>query len=530
MSDVPPNQRPSPPDPLSPELLACQFRQHTGTLSRQATVTLAGTLFLVAGGYLFKIYVSRELGAEGLGVYALGMTTIGFFSLFATLGVPQAAARFVAIYRGAGEGGRVRRFFRRGLSVVTATSGLLAVLMVASGGWIAGSFYNVRELEGYFPFFATILILSAVQMFLAQYLRGLQEVARRVFITHFVGFPAKVLTTLALFAAGWGLAGYIAAEIAHLALIILLLAILLRRLAPETAAGRPVPGGPEASADLGREPSVYAASMMGLNLLSFVTGRLDVVLLGIFLTAGEVGIYSIAATTAAFVPTLLTSLNSIFGPIIADLYARDQIALLRRLFQISTKWCLGLTWPLVIVIVFFGREMMGVFGPEFEAGAPTLALLALGQLVNVGVGSVGNLLVMSGHQRLEVRIAVATAALSLALNITLIPRLGILGAALALTATLTISNLLRSFMVWARLKLLPYNRHALRLLPPAAASALVAGGAWWWTRPGESLPAMALALFGAYAAFVVTAVAFSLDGDDRIILGAVRGKLNDWIR
>ena len=92
---------------LASDPLARQFRQHTGKLSRQGAVTLAGTVFLVAGGYLFKIYVSRELGAQGLGIYALGMTTIAFFSLFATLGLPPAAARFVAIYRGAGEAGEI---------------------------------------------------------------------------------------------------------------------------------------------------------------------------------------------------------------------------------------------------------------------------------------------------------------------------------------------------------------------------------------------------------------------------------------
>jgi len=37
-------------------------------------VFLLGRLFTVTAGYLFKIYVARNLGAEALGIYTLGMT------------------------------------------------------------------------------------------------------------------------------------------------------------------------------------------------------------------------------------------------------------------------------------------------------------------------------------------------------------------------------------------------------------------------------------------------------------------------
>ncbi len=514
--------------PLDP--LARQFRQHSGKLSRQAAVSLAGNLFLASGGYLFKIYVSRVLGARGLGIYALGMTTIGFFSLFATLGVPQAAARFVAIYRGAGEGGKVRRLFRRGLATVAAASGLLAVLMVAGGGWLVGSFYNVPELEPYLPYFALILILSAIQVFLGQYVRGLQKVAGRIFITHFVGFPVKVLVTVALISVGWGLRGYVAAELVSMVVIILLMAVLVRRLTPGVLSFGTAAAEDSVAASPARDEAVYGLSMMGLSFLGFLGGRIDVILLGIFLAASEIGVYSIALTTSVFVPTLLKALNSIFGPIIADLHARRQIPLLRRLFQTSTKWCFSFTWPLVIVIVFFARELMALFGPEFEAGAPVLALLAVGQLVNVAVGSVGNLLVMSGHQRLEIRIAVSIAALGLVLNVVLIPRWGIVGAAVALTLNMIAANLMRAWLVWVRLKLLPYNRQSLRLALPFAASILLTFGVWWWWRPRIGFEILPAALAGAYVVFLVTAAAFALDRDDRIILQAVAEKVRGFLR
>ena len=69
-----------------------------GKISRQSGVFFAGTLFSVASAYFFKIYLARVLGAEGLGLYALGITLVGFLGVFNALGLPQAAVRFVSVY------------------------------------------------------------------------------------------------------------------------------------------------------------------------------------------------------------------------------------------------------------------------------------------------------------------------------------------------------------------------------------------------------------------------------------------------
>ena len=75
-----------------------RFRSEMGQISRHSAVFFLGTLFTAAAGYFFKIYLARVLGAGALGVYALGMTLVGFFGLFNGLGLPQTAARFVAAY------------------------------------------------------------------------------------------------------------------------------------------------------------------------------------------------------------------------------------------------------------------------------------------------------------------------------------------------------------------------------------------------------------------------------------------------
>src|SRR5438445_950974 len=105
---------------LEPVVVAdgAEFRSRMGSISRQSFVYFAGTIFTAATGYFFKVYLARTLGAEALGLYALGMTIIGFVGVFNSLGLPMAAARFVAAYCARGEYSQLGRFLRGSLGLL----------------------------------------------------------------------------------------------------------------------------------------------------------------------------------------------------------------------------------------------------------------------------------------------------------------------------------------------------------------------------------------------------------------------------
>ena len=114
-----------------------RFRSEMGQISRHSAVFFLGTLFTAAAGYLFKIYVARVLGADALGVYALGMTVVGFFGLFNGLGLPQAAVRFVAAYSATQQYQRLHVFVRQALGLLAVANVVLAGAMILVGPWLA---------------------------------------------------------------------------------------------------------------------------------------------------------------------------------------------------------------------------------------------------------------------------------------------------------------------------------------------------------------------------------------------------------
>lgn len=500
-----------------------KFRQQMGHISRQSSVFFAGTVFTAAAGYLFKVYLARVLGAEALGIYALGMTIVAFLGVFNALGLPQSAVRFVAAYCATGKLDLLRGFLGRGFGLLLVSNLLLGGAVLLLGPWLAVHFYHTPALSPYLGLFALIMLFGALNTFLGQVLAGYKDVARRTVVTSFIANPATMVFTLALVTFGLGLWGYIFAQVASAVVVLVLLVAMVWKLTPKAArsfsSGLPT---------FEREVISFSVIAFGVSFLEFLISQADRVLIGFYLSAREVGIYAVAGALVTFVPIVLQSVNQIFSPTIADLHASGQHELLGRIFQTLTKWILGLTVPLAAVMIIFAAPLMRIFGHDFEVGWPILVIGTLGQLVNCGVGSVGYLLLMSGNQRRLIRIQAVMAAVMVVVNVLLIPRWGIVGAAVGAAVTNVVTNVWSLREVRRSLGLFPYNRSYLKLAVPVVVTFMVSlllRREFSSVRPEWLIVGAGLVL--GYLVFVGTALAFGLDADDQLIARAVWGRVRE---
>ena len=356
-------------------------------------------------------------------------------------------------------------------------------------------------------------------------LTGYKDVARRTVITNFIGSPLTMIFTLGLVGAGLSLWGYIFAQVASAAVVIALLAVAVWKLTPTAArafSGTLVP--------MQREVISFSAVVFAMDSLGFVMTQADKILIGFYLDARELGIYAMAAALVAFVPAILQSVNQIFHPRSPIFMPAVQRELLGRLFQTLTKWILGLTLPLGCLIIIFSPELMRIFGPDFEPGWPILVIGTVGQLINCGVGSVGYLLLMSGKQRRLIRIQAIMAAVMVGVSLLLIPKLGLMGAALSAGFTTAASNIWCLKEVWGKLGLFPYNRSYFRLLPALVGSVgvLLAVRFSLSARvPQWAMLGIALSL--GYMVFVLVALAAGLNEDDRMIARALWSRVRGLV-
>lgn len=502
-----------------PTRQAAEFGSRMGTIGRQSAIYFAGTILTAAAGYFFRIYLAHTLGPEALGLYALGMTVIGFLGLFTAFGLPTAAARFVSEYWSKREYARLGAFLRASMVALLPANLLLGIVLLAVGPWIAKHFYHAPALSTYFVPFALIMLFGAMSTFLGQVMAGYQDVGRRTIITHFIGTPANIFLAVILISLGFGLGGYLAAQVASGLFVVALLAILVWRMTPAEARHT---GG---IGRMDKAVASFSAAAFVLTAVQFVLSQADSVVLGFCLNAKQVGIYAVAMALVGFVPVALQSVNQIFSPTIAELYAAGKHALLQRLYSTLTRLVVTLTLPLALTFMFVSRPLMEIFGPAFAAGAIVLMIGTLGQLINCAVGSVGYLLLMSGHQKQMVQIQIANAVLMVALSVALVPRIGIAGGAVAAAASVAVTNLWALAEVRRHLKFFPYDSSFLKLAAPTLVTGLALRflRSHWGAHAAWMLAAVAVIV--AYAVFLATLFLAGVNEEDRRLARAVWGKI-----
>ncbi|MEO0985183.1 MAG: polysaccharide biosynthesis C-terminal domain-containing protein [Cyanobacteria bacterium J06639_14] len=113
-------------------------------------------------------------------------------------------------------------------------------------------------------------------------------------------------------------------------------------------------------------------------------------------------------------------------------------------------------------LIYFAQPVLQLFGPEFIAAKGSLIVLILGQLVNVGAGSVGYLMTMTGYQNQSALVMVVSALANVILNLMGIHFFGIIGAAIATALSMAMWNIWLYSLVVQKLGVRPSILDAFR--------------------------------------------------------------------
>ena len=188
--------------------------------------------------------------------------------------------------------------------------------------------------------------------------------------------------------------------------------------------------------------------MMFTSSIMFLMSWTDTILLGIYRLENEVGIYSVAVKISMLTSITLFSINSISAPKFSELYSSNQITNFNNLIYVSSRLIFWSTMPILIIILLFHVDLLEYFGKEFQLAKWPLCILLIGQFINALSGSVGFILQMTGKQNTFKNIALISLLLNILLNIVLIPKYGLIGAATSSVICMILWNGLSIYKVY----------------------------------------------------------------------------------
>ena len=360
-------------------------------------------------------------------------------------GVGQRLLHFTAANAGTGDWGAVRGVYKKGMTLALLASGTAAVMMFAGAPLLALAVFSKPELTAPMRWMALAVVPMAFLTLNGEALKGLKRI-RDSQLVQGVGVPALSLIGLSLLGQVWGVNGAIWAYTCAAALTAFIGFMMWRMATPQL---RNSIGHFETRQLLRSSvPLFWVASM---NLLMGCTASF---VLGIWGTNAEVGILGVAHRTAMVTGYILIAVNSIAAPKFASLYKQGDMEALGFVARNSAKLMTLAASPILLLFVLFPGWVMTLFGLQFVEGAAVLIILALGQFVNVATGSVGYLLMMSGHERLMRNNIISVSILNVVLCLLLIPWAGTIGAAIATAISLATMNLVSVVLAYGRLSIL----------------------------------------------------------------------------
>jgi O-antigen/teichoic acid export membrane protein len=420
-------------------------------LARGAAISFAIRIAGAVLGFALNVLIARLFGAEGTGLYFLALTVAGIASLFGRFGLENAVLRFVSTAASESDWGRVRAISRRTVLLALASSTVVSVLLFLIAGLLATRVFAKPELADLLRILTLSIFPMALVILYGAMLKALQRI-RDSQIIEAVIVPLVLLIAVAGYGYRFGVQGAVFSFVFAVMVSASLGAWLWHRACPAA----PVDGAGGAPLKL----LSTSASFVWIQLMNAITDWADILILGALRPVEEVGIYGVAKRLAMTISFVLIAVNNIAAPKFAALHHQGDHAALARVAVHSARLTLLVAGPVLLALMLFSTFFMGMFGKGFEAGATVLVVLALGQLVNVATGSVGQLLAMTGHEKLLRNITIGSIVLSLILCAVLVPKHGMVGAAIAVAVSIAVENLIKALYVQ---KCLGFRAHAFTI-------------------------------------------------------------------
>ena len=377
-------------------------------LARASSLLFGVELLNTALGFFGTVYFARELGATLLGVFFLFEATLYTMATVVDFGLRGAVEKRISA------GDDPAKMFGAAVALKLLLIVVVSSLVLAARDPIAA--YIGADLA---PELVGVVVVFELSMLVVHVLQGELRVAQTA-VLHFLRSLTFVAVAVALLQYGYGVRALVYALL--VSYTVLLVGGALRVSTPLARPGRR------------HLRSLYDyAKFNGIwGLGGHVYNWMDVIVIGFFLSQAAVGAYELAwrlTTTAIMFSTVFAR---VLFPQLSAWQSDGAVEKVRDLISEAMTVSLLLIIPSVVGVAIIGREILGVvFGLEYAVAAAAFLVLMVEKLPQA-VNLVFDKAIQAFDRPKYGAIAtVVSLSMNVGLNVLLVPRYGLVGAAAA---------------------------------------------------------------------------------------------------
>lgn len=393
-----------------------------------AAANYAGQLTVVAIGFLLTPALLFHLGTAMYGVLMVVSAVQGLAGLF-DFGMATSVVRYVAEHKARDEAVEINRVVSSSFFVYLAV-GALAFVVIVGVAIFGLPLLSIESND--LPVAQQALLIAGISLLLglpigvfSSLLLGLRHYEWANAINILQAVVAAGVTLLVL-EAGGGPRELVLVNTVSLLLAYALKALLAFRLLPTL----------RLSLSLGNRMTLrriggYSSWIFALDVAKRIFYNADAVLIAAFLPVTQVTAYNLGFKPASAISYLSGPFVSVLLPAASAMEALNEQGQLKRLLRVGTRLALVLTLPAMLWLLVFGRQVLELWvGPGHEEALPVLYLFLGVFLVSAIQNPSAVILQGIGQVRLLALAVIAEYVANLVLSIILLPRVGLVGAAL----------------------------------------------------------------------------------------------------
>ena len=439
-------------------------------IARGASLIFIGTFISKVLMYFYRLVVARWLGPSDYGLISIGISvfwlSLGFIKLGFTSGIKRRVSHFI----GKGEESKVTTVLWSVLLINIPWSVLVAFILFLTADIIAVGFFNQPELGFIIRMFSIAVPFQMLYHNLAAFLKGLRDVKYHVVSDKIFRSLFTLTSAIVLIYFGWEVRGALYAEIGGIILSTVLLLLLVEFKAYPFIRDRRFDGL------LKEQKTVlkFALPLFVSTIIGKLMGHADTIMIGFFEASESAGVYNAAFPTAGIITVAGGAVGTMLFPTISKLYSSGKKDLSEEVASVALKWIFLVSFPAMVFMVLFGNSILNfLFGEAYVGGAYALAVLGIGYTVKNLSRHYGSFIKSEDETSLILKITAGIFVFNILLNIVLIPRIGISGAAVATAFASAAKSLVGSLVVYFKFGVNPYRKN---FFVPGLVSTLVAGG------------------------------------------------------
>ena len=369
-----------------------------------AAIVASGRVLGMVSIFLFNALLARTISQDQMGYYFLVLSIVTFFAIPARVGCENVSMKIVSDAINSGENRRLWGFLGAIGKLFLCSGSLVFLVCLFIFPLVFQYIFKADIIVGLVPWLCVWVILYAGQLLFGQILRAFKSFLGCSLLG---GTLSSLMNFLVLLGANLlvdvNLYSVVVLVVVNLFVVNLVAIFVVFKVAKRNASKY-------------FHSDFFQGERMGkLLLLSapicisqialFVSSQSDVFLLAAYLSPEQVALYGAAAKLVLFTGVALAIANGVLPPYISEYRSRADMRglqfLLRRIATLASLPAVAL----LALFLLMPKLVMGwVYGESYSAAAELLRILAVGQLVNVLVGSCGYVLIMFGFNKLIMKL------------------------------------------------------------------------------------------------------------------------------